>query len=256
MRTSLLPGLVDAARRNLARSVPDVGLFEVGPVVRRAADPKEAPVETTFAAAILIGRRPDWLRRAEPVDFYDLKEVALELLRALGVGEPRFRPAADRGLLHPGAGAEIRLGPADGAPVIGGAGEIHPGLRKRLGLDVPAFYVEVALGAALGASGAVRSVPPPRFPASTRDISFWIDVSITADEQRGLMSSASEPLLRELAVLEDYRDPRYVPAGKKGMLWTLTYRAEDRTLTDGEVDAAHAAVVARLKTAPSVVLRQ
>ncbi len=70
------------------------------------------------------------------------------------------------------------------------------------------------------------------------------------------MSSGSEPLLRELAVLEDYRDPRYVPAGKKGMLWTLTYRADDRTLTDAEVDAAHAGVVARLKTAPSVVLRQ
>ena len=57
MRTSLLPGLVDAARRNLARSVPDVGLFEVGPIVRRAADPKEAPVETPAAAAILVGRR-------------------------------------------------------------------------------------------------------------------------------------------------------------------------------------------------------
>ncbi len=58
MRTSLLPGLVDAARRNLARSVTDVGLFEVGPIVRRAADPKEAPVETAAAAAILVGRRP------------------------------------------------------------------------------------------------------------------------------------------------------------------------------------------------------
>ena len=256
MRTSLLPGLVDAARRNLARSVPDVGLFEVGPVVRRAADPKEAPVETTFAAAILLGRRPDWLRRTEPIDFYDLKEVALELLRALGATAPRFTPAGERSLLHPGAGAEIRLGDAPTDPVIGRAGEVHPGLRKRLGLDVPAFYVEVALEGALGARGPVRSVPPPRYPASTRDISFWIDVTVTADDQRNLMSSGSEPLLRELAVLEDYRDRRYVPAGKKGMLWTLTYRADDRTLTDAEVDAAHAGVVARLKTAPSVVLRQ
>ena len=256
MRTSLLPGLVDAARRNLARSVPDVGLFEVGPVVRRAADPKDAPVETTFAAAILLGRRPEWLRRTEPVDFYDLKEVALELLRTLGASAPHFRPAGERGLLHPGAGAEIRLGDGAADPVIGRAGEIHPGLRKRLGLDVPAFYLEVALDGALGTRGPVRSVPPPRYPASTRDISFWIDVTVTADEQRALMSSGSEPLLRDLAVLEDYRDRRYVPAGKKGMLWTLTYRADDRTLTDAEVDAAHAGVVARLKTAPSVVLRQ
>jgi phenylalanyl-tRNA synthetase beta chain len=256
MRTSLLPGLVDAARRNLARSVPDVALFEVGPVVRRSADPKEAPVETTYAAAILLGRRPDWLRRSEPLDFFDLKEIAGELLRSLGVTAPRFVPAPDRGLLHPGVAAEIRIGADEGAPTVGQAGELHPRLRKRLGLDQPAFYVEVALDGVLGARGPIRSVPPPRFPASTRDLSFWIDAGVPADAQRRLLASAGEPLLRELAVLEDYRDPRYAPAGKKGMLWTLTYRADDRTLTDAEVDAAHARVVARLGTDPSVVLRQ
>ncbi len=254
MRTSLLPGLVDAARRNLARSVPDVGLFEVGPVVRRGADPKEPPVETTYAAALLMGRRADWLRRSEPIDFTDAKLVALELLRTLGVVEPRFRPAAGR-LLHPGVGAEIRQGGAQGA-LVGQIGEIHPRLRKTLGLDEPAFYVEIALDGAAGARRALRSVPPPRFPASTRDISFWIDATVTADEQRALLSAGNEPLLRDLAVLEDYRDPRYAPAGKKGMLWTLTYRADDRTLTDVEVDAAHARIVAALQTAPSVVLRQ
>ncbi|HXJ20064.1 MAG TPA: phenylalanine--tRNA ligase subunit beta [Polyangia bacterium] len=258
MRTSLLPGLVDAARRNLARSVPDVGLFEVGPVVRRApeskADPKEAPLEATYAGAVLLGKRAGWLRRTEPVDFTDAKLVALELLRSLGVVEPRFRPASGR-LLHPGVGAEIRLGGQDDR-VIGQVGEIHPRLRKTLGLDEPAFYVEVLLEGALGARGAVRSVAPPRFPASTRDISFWIDAGVPADEQRALLASGSEPLLRELAVIEDYRDPRYAPAGKKGMLWTLTYRADDRTLTDTEVDAAHARIVASLKSAPSVQLRQ
>ena len=62
--------------------------------------------------------------------------------------------------------------------------------------------------------------------------------------------------MRDLAVLEDYRDPRYAPPGKKGMLWTLVYQAEDRTLTDAEVDTAHARIVAALKGAPSVVLRQ
>jgi len=252
MRTSLLPGLVDAARRNLARSFPDVALFEVGPVVRRGADPKEAPVETTYAAGLMLGRRPDWLRRSEPLDFTDAKLVALELLRSLGVVEPRFKPAAGR-LLHPGVGAEIRTGTGQ---LVGQVGEVHPRLRKTLGLDEPAFYVEVALDGAAGGRRALRSVPPPRFPASTRDISFWIDAGVTADDQRLLLSAGNEPLLRELAVLEDYRDPRYAPAGKKGMLWTLTYRADDRTLTDVEVDAAHARIVAALKESPSVVLRQ
>ena len=64
-----------------------------------------------------------------------------------------------------------------------------------------------------------------------------------------------EPLLREIAVLEDFRDPRFVAPGKKGMLWTLTYRADDRTLTDAEVDAAHARVVAAVAHAFAIQIR-
>jgi phenylalanyl-tRNA synthetase beta chain len=95
----------------------------------------------------------------------------------------------------------------------------------------------------------------PRYPAATRDISFWIDLPVTSDAQRAALLSAAEPLLRELAVLEDFRDPKYAPAGKKGMLWTLTYRADDRTLTDAEVDAAHARVVAALGAAHPIAIR-
>ena len=79
---------------------------------------------------------------------------------------------------------------------------------------------------------------------------------MSADQQRSVLLSAAEPLLHELGVLEDYRDPRYAPAGKKGMLWSLIYRADDRTLTVAEVDAAHARVVAALKAAPSVAIRE
>ena len=92
MRTSLLPALLDAARRNIVRGVADVGLFEVGPTVRRAADPKEAPVQTSSAAAILVGRRPGWLKPDEPVDFFDAKQIVRELLRVLGVEAPTFVP--------------------------------------------------------------------------------------------------------------------------------------------------------------------
>jgi phenylalanyl-tRNA synthetase beta chain len=158
-------------------------------------------------------------------------------------------------LFHPGVSTEIRTAGAD-SRLIGQAGEIHPRLRRTLGLDAPAFYLEVALDAIAGERRPVRSVAPPRFPVSSRDLSFWIDTGVSADAQRALLASAAEPLLRDLAVLEDYRDPRYAPPGKKGMLWTLVYRADDRTLTDLEVDAAHARIVAALKGAPSVVLRQ
>ncbi len=252
MRTSLLPALLDAARRNVARGVADVGLFEVGPVVWRALDAKEAPDEPVVAAAILVGRRPDWLKPGPAVDFFDGKHVAVALLRGLGVAAPRFQPVRDS-LLHPGAGAAIHIAGRE-APV-GRVGEVHPRIARALGLEERAVYLEVMLDALAGGRQPIHSVPPPRFPAVTRDISFWIDVAVTADEQRALLAPAAGPLLRDLAVLEDYRDPKYAPDGKKGMLWSLTYRADDRTLTDAEVDAAHACIVAALKSAPSIVIR-
>ncbi len=267
MRTSLLPGLVDAAKRNLARSVFDLGLFEVGPIVRRTDDPKEPTAEPTIAAALLVGRRPGWLKPDEAFDFFDAQRIARELLRALGITQLAFAPARQSLLLHPGVGAEIHVRNADAEAtgkatanatgrVVGLVGEVHPRLLRKLGLEARAFYLEVTLDAVGGERRPVRSVAPPRFPVSSRDISFWIDLAVSADDQRALLLSAAEPLLRDLAVLEDYRDPRYAPAGKKGMLWTLTYRADERTLTDAEVDAAHARVVAALKAAPSVALRQ
>jgi phenylalanyl-tRNA synthetase beta chain len=252
MRTSLLPALLDAARRNVARGVADVGLFEVGPAVWRGAEAKEAPHEPSYAAAILVGRCADWLRPGPAVDFFDGKHVGVELLRGLGVASPRFAPLAD-GPLHPGAGAAIF---AEGSEArIGLCGEVHPRIARALGLEQRAVYVEVLLDAVEGRRQPVHSIPPPRFPAVTRDISFWIDVAVTADEQRALLTSAADALLRDLTVLEDYRDPKYAPPGKKGMLWSLTYRADDRTLTDAEVDAAHARIVAAAKVAPSLSIR-
>jgi phenylalanyl-tRNA synthetase beta chain len=258
MRASMLPGLVEAAKRNLARGLSDVALFEVGPVVRRLPDgaPGKDKDNTThepmYAAAIWLGRRAEWLKPGEALDFFDAKRAAIDLLRALGVSEPVFRARTEMGPLHPGAGADIF---SQGDAAVGMVGELDPRLTRALGLDARALYLEIALEAVAGAGRPTRTVPVPRYPAATRDVSFWIDLPVTSDAQRAALLSTAEPLLRELAVLEDFRDPRYAPAGKKGMLWTLTYRADDRTLTDAEVDAAHARVVAALGAAHAISIR-
>ncbi|HEY2901475.1 MAG TPA: phenylalanine--tRNA ligase subunit beta [Polyangia bacterium] len=257
MRTSLLPGLVDAAKRNLARGATDFGLFEVGPVVRRPSDTKEAPAEPSMAAAIMTGRQPGWLKQGEPLDFFDAKRVFLELAAGLGIDGCRFVGGAAGPLFHPGASAVVQVGTTGDAAGrrLGAVGEMHPALAKALGMETRALYLEIELDAVAGERRAVRSMALPRYPSTTRDISFWIDSRITADQQRAALVAAREALLVSLAVLEDFRDPKYAPAGKKGMLWTLTYRADDRTLTDPEVDAAHARVIAALKAAQAIEVR-
>jgi len=258
MRTSLLPGLAEAARRNLARGVRDVRLFEVGPTVfPEAGDSHHRQVTT--AAGLLAGNRAGWLKPGAPLDFFDLKRVVLELLARLGVTAPRFTAfgggVAAPAFLHPGISAAIDLISNGESAPLGVAGEVHPVVARRLGIEVPAFYFELHIDGVSDLGGGVRAATPPRFPAVTRDVSFWIDEAASADRQRAAMRGSAEPLLREIAVLEDFRDPRFVPAGKKGMLWTLTYRADDKTLTDAEVDAAHAGVVAALSAALPIQIR-
>ena len=252
MRTSLLPGLLDAARRNLSRGIGELALFEVGPVVLPAAGDAHNQ-QSTWAAGVLIGRRAGWMKAGEPLDFSDVKRVVLQLLAGLGVAEPTFTaaPGASHLPYHPGVAAEIRRG----ADVLGRAGELHPAVTRRLGVEVPVFAFEISVDALETADTVVRAVTPPRFPSVTRDISFWAETAIPADAQRAAMLASGEPLLRDVAVLEDFRDPKFVPPGKKGMLWTLTYRSDERTLTDAEVDAAHGRVVAALGRAVPIEIR-
>ncbi|MES1172467.1 MAG: phenylalanine--tRNA ligase subunit beta [Bacteroidota bacterium] len=258
MRTSLLPGLADAARRNITRGMSDVRLFEVGPVVRPAPGDQHH-VQSIHAAGLLTGRGGGWLKPGEPVDFFDLKRVVCALLDGLGVGDPVFAPVASASaagrLLHPGVSAEISVPGAGEGGALGFAGEVHPALARRLGLDAQSFVFHLALEPLENSGRSSRAVAPPRFPAVTRDVSFLIAAATSSAAQRLALAGAGESLLRHIAVLEDFRDARFVTPGKKGMLWTLTYRADDRTLTDAEVDAAHARVVAALAKAFPIEIR-
>jgi phenylalanyl-tRNA synthetase beta chain len=250
MRTSLLPGLADALRRNLARGVEDPALFEVGPVIFKSAAGAE-PVQREHVAALVAGKAPGWLRPGEPLDFFDLKRVVEALLAAFGV-EGVYRAPAELPFLHPGVSAALGL---PGGERLGSLGELHPGTARKLGIEQPAFYAELDLALLAAARPPVRSVAPPRFPAVSRDLSFWIDAAVPADEQRLAFLGADEPLLREVRLLEDFRDPKYTAPGKKGMLWTMTYRADERTLTDADADAAHARVVAALRAKLMIEVR-
>jgi phenylalanyl-tRNA synthetase beta chain len=252
MRTSLLPGLADALKRNLSRGLAGACLFEVGPIVRRAATEDADPVESTHAAGLIAGNQAGWLKPGEPLDFYDLKNVVEKLLLGFGMADVEFDPPAPRPFLHPGVSAQIR---SKQGVVLGALGELHPAVARKLGIETTAFYFEIEVAALAFAAPPLRTSAPPRFPAISRDVSFWIDVATPAAAQRAAFLSAQEPLLCEIAVLEDFRDPKYAPAGKKGVLWSMTYRAADRTLTDADADEAHQRVVKALATAFRIQIR-
>ena len=87
--------------------------------------------------------------------------------------------------------------------------------------------------------------PIPRFPSATRDVSLLVAEATPAGRIHAVLADARSPLVESVRLVEDYRDAK-LPAGQKSMLWSITYRAADRTLTDADVEAAHEALVARL----------
>ncbi|MBZ0237597.1 MAG: phenylalanine--tRNA ligase subunit beta, partial [Deltaproteobacteria bacterium] len=188
------------------------------------------------------GARPPWLGAAQPWDYFDAKGVLEHLLRALGAGEPRYVAASDIPYLHPGVAAYVVAG--DGTR-LGEIGEVHPTMREKLGALAPVFMFDVVLDL-LPAPAPARMRPVPRFPASTRDVSLLLDAPIPAARVRDVIAGAAQPLCEAVRLAEEYRDPAKLGAAKKSQLWSITYRAPDRTLTDPEVDAAHEAIVARL----------
>ena len=250
MRTSLVPNLLGAIARNASFGLPDVALFEVGSVFLRAAgqaatgEPTALADEPIHACVVLTGSRPRRFGPAEAWDVFDAKGFALALARALGVTDVVVTATTAVPYLHPGVAATLTIGDR----VVGCVGELHPDVRARFGVDAPVFVAELEL-AAFAPPGPAQMRAVPRFPASSRDVSLLLPDAVPAAEVERVIAGASEPLLERVALAEEYRDAAKLGAGTKSQLWSITYRAADRTLTDAEIERAHEAIVARLTQA-------
>jgi phenylalanyl-tRNA synthetase beta chain len=248
MRTSLVPGLLGALERNLLRGEPDVRLFEVAAVFLDGG--ALLPEERRHAGGLLAGRADGWLQPGPELDFFDAKGVVEGLLGALGHAAELVPPATPEAWLHPGLQARVSV---EGKP-IGVVGELHPDLGRKLGIEARAQLFELDLD---GLGPAARPIVEelPRFPSVTRDLSFFVDAQVSARAIGEAIERVRDPLCVAVRVLEDYREPGRVPAGKKGMLWSFTYRAPDRTLIDREVQTLHERLRAALEDALHIAPR-
>ena len=249
MRTSLVPNLLAAIARNQSYGRPDVALFEVGSVfLRRDAGMTERPIheladEPLRAAGVFAGKRPAQIGQGTSWDAFDAKAFAERAIRSVaGAVAIVTRATSHVPYLHPGVGGELVLAGHD--TPIGVFGEVHPEVRRRLGVTGPAFVFDVELDRVPLAQPA-QMTPIAKFPGSSRDVSLLLQSTIAAGTIADVIAAASEPLVWKIRLLEDYRDAK-LGEGMKSMLWSIEYRSPERTLTDAEVDAAHEAIVARL----------
>jgi phenylalanyl-tRNA synthetase beta chain len=246
MRTSLLPNLLAAVARNHSFGHRDLALFEVGSVFLSRGPLgvdtiTELADEPLMVAGVFTGARSAQLGRGAAWDVFDAKGSAIAAIGAVA-GAFDFTCEATSAVpyLHPGVAGQFCVAGA----IVGYFGEVHPETRRALGVDTAAFAFEVNLEL-LRQATAAQMRPIPRFPGASRDVSLLMASAIPAASVERIIIASAQPLAVEFRVLEDYRDSK-LGAGNKSMLWSIDYRASDRTLTDAEIDSAHDAIVAQL----------
>jgi phenylalanyl-tRNA synthetase beta chain len=237
LRTTVSHGLLRRLERNLAHGVRDVRLFEIGAVF--VPGPGGLPEEATHLGVAMTGavRPPHWSGAVPDFDLWDARALLEELARAYPDG--RVEAADGRAVLLSG---ERRVGEArEAAP-----GEV----------DAPAWagtvlLIEAELPAALPERGAFLYRPLPAHPGSERDLALLVPDGVSAAAVSETVRDAAGPLLEESYPFDLYRGEG-VPEGTRSLAVRLRFRAADRTLTDAEVDAATARVLAALDEAHGV----
>ncbi len=254
MRHSLLTGILDVVAQNL-RQRERVALFEIGPVFLPSQNGDALPDEVASLCIALVGpREPLTWHGADTraLDFFDLKGIVETLLRGLHLGEATFEPA-ENATYCPGRIARIAV---NGRPV-GVMGQLHPVVQEAF--DVPsgnpvlAAEIDLAsLEAGIPDIFAVR--PVPRFPVVRQDIALVVDESIPAERVQAAIVDAGGHLLAEVRLFDVYRGQQ-IGDGKKSLAYTLTFSAEDRTLTDQQVARMQARIVRSLEASLGARLR-
>ena len=235
LRTSVWPGLLEAARYNRDRGIGRVGLFEVGPAYGGRAT---APVEW-LEAGILV-TLGEWADLFGPIQrtVYDLKGWVDELSRRLGWGF-RWGGAPPSAALHPGRSLAImRAG-----ELWGELGELHPSVQEAWRLPRTAVARWRIPSAAVAEHGrSSRMSPPPPYPAVRRDVSLRIPEGTSWAVIEELLHRSAGAHVESIRPFDQYQD-----ASGPSVTVAIYYRAPDRTLTDSEVDAQLDGLVAQME---------
>ena len=245
MRTSLVPGLMDAAVYNIARQVKNLKLFEIGKIFIKS-DQQDLPLEPEILAALWTGTRNDtsWHQPEIPCDFYDIKGCVEALIRALKIDKVQFTkiPDEDCDYIRPGYAAQILVAGAQ----VGKVGEIHPLVRDNFDLKQTAFIFELDLDKLISLIPPVTTAKSiPRFPAIYRDITIIVDREIETQTVIETVDSIGETLVERVHLFDVFEgDP--IAAGKKSVSFRVTYRSSTKTLEDDDVNDLHKAITNRL----------
>jgi phenylalanyl-tRNA synthetase beta chain len=249
LRRSLVASLLDIVSSNARRGRSDVAIFEVG---KGYGTVGETTTEWWRLGLALWGpfEPPAWNRPSRDADIDDLKGVIALIARYLGLGEPIYDPVTSEPILHPGRAANVVVPDgAGGTGLTGRLGEVHPELAAAWEVRGRVVVAELSVrGLSAGQLAVPRAVAPSRQPDAERDVAVVVDEARPSGEVSAAIRASAGPLLRGVRLFDVYRGAP-LAADERSLAFRLRFAADDRTLTETEVDAAMAAVMAALAAA-------
>ncbi len=247
MRPSILPNLLAAAERNSGRGYADVALFEVGPAYR-GRTPKD---QDMIAAGVRSGKAVPrhWNETAREPDVFDAKADVLAVLDACGAPVDKLQTDASDApaWFHPGRYGALKLGPN----ILARFGEVHPGIARRYDLRgrVAAFEIFMdAIPQPKAKKGAGKTRPLLQvspFQPVGRDFAFLVDADVAAEKLVRAALGADKALISGAEVFDVYEGAEL--DGRKSVALAVTLQPQDATLTDKEIEAVAAKIVANVE---------
>jgi phenylalanyl-tRNA synthetase beta chain len=252
LRRGLVGSLLDVLALNERHGRADVAIFEIGKGYAKAPD--GAPAEWWRLAFLVTGSAGEaaWNRPPCPYDLEDAKGIVELLARVIAGPDPAWVPYADGVSLHPGRAARAAV-PGSLAGLVG---ELHPSVLAAW--DLRAERVLVAELAIAGLSGGqllpVRVAPVGRFQPLERDLALVVPEPLAAAELAATLRAAGGERARRVVLFDVYRGAP-LAAGEKSLAWRIVFGADERALTDEEVDADVARLVSAAASAHGARLR-
>lgn len=240
MRTILTPGMLEVLARNYSRSVEGVRAFEIGKVFSKNYIQPEGLPDESFDLSIGVYGKDE--------SFFTLKGMVECMFDMMGIKDVSYIAESEYGIYHPGRCARVVKVTEKGEEVeLGIMGEIHPDVASNYGIGDKVYCGEFFLDRLIEfSSREIQYSKPPKYPSTSRDIAMVVSESTPVAEIEKVIKEAGTEILRSVKLFDIYRGIQ-VGAGKKSVAYSLTYRHDDRTLTDVETEEAHAKVVEALK---------
>jgi phenylalanyl-tRNA synthetase beta chain len=252
MRTTMIYGLIDTARRNANNGSFDLKMFEIGRTFFHRSE-GELPEEKNVLAGLITGKITEEFWGADKIaDFYTLKGALENIFYDLKITECKYIPAADESFLHPGKSCKIDLN----GKKIGFLGEVHPDVKAKTDLKNNAYVFEINLDILINTYTGKKIVyqETSKYPAVTRDAAFVVPDAMEADKMLDIVREQNEDLLENVSIFDVYKG-KGLPDGTKSLGLRFSHRSVDRTLTDADASVVHEKIVQNIVTLTGAKIR-